>query len=61
MANRFDGDLRRTLAAYNAGPLAVERAGGVPAIPETQTYVKRVLKLYRYYVETWEDPSSEVP
>ncbi len=53
MANRFDGDVRRTIAAYNAGPENVERAKGVPAIAETQTYVKRVLALYRHYLTTW--------
>jgi soluble lytic murein transglycosylase-like protein len=46
LANQYDGDLIRTLAAYNAGPEAVKRAGGVPGIPETQDYVQRVLKLY---------------
>ena len=49
MANRFDGDLRKTIASYNAGPEAVEQYGDVPPFEETQTYVKRVLKLFRYY------------
>lgn len=53
MANRFAGDVRSTAAAYNAGPEAVERAGGVPAISETRTYVKRVLKLYHFYLSEW--------
>jgi len=53
LANRFKGDVRLTVAAYNAGPEAVERAGGVPAIHETETYVKRVLALYRHYLQTW--------
>ncbi len=34
------------LASYNAGPAAVARAGGVPPIPETQTYVARVMRLW---------------
>jgi soluble lytic murein transglycosylase-like protein len=46
LANKFDGDLVRTLAAYNAGPEAVNRAGGVPRIQETKDYVQRVLDLY---------------
>ena len=51
LATRFKGDIRKTLAAYNAGPEAVKRAGGVPNYPETQKYVKRVLKLYRHYLK----------
>ena len=53
MANRFVGDVRRTVAAYNAGPDAVARAGGVPDIPETRQYVHRVLALYNHYLSTW--------
>lgn len=36
------GSLDKALAAYNAGPRAVERAGGIPPYTETQNYVKRV-------------------
>lgn len=43
LLNRFDGDVVRTVAAYNAGPRAVERAGGVPRIPETVSYVAAVM------------------
>jgi soluble lytic murein transglycosylase-like protein len=44
---RFDGRLDLALAAYNAGAGAVQRAGGqVPDIPETQQYVRKVLRLY---------------
>lgn len=43
LLNRFNGDIVRTIAAYNAGPGAVDRAGGVPRYPETIAYVNRVL------------------
>jgi soluble lytic murein transglycosylase-like protein len=40
--DRFGGDVGKALAAYNAGPGAVERFGGVPPYAETQEYVRRV-------------------
>ena len=41
--DRFDGDLEKALAAYNAGPGRVIRAGGVPRIRETQLYVAAIM------------------
>ncbi len=45
LLDRFGGDVERALAAYNAGPGAVERYDGVPPYAETQSYVRRVLEL----------------
>ncbi|RJR22778.1 MAG: DUF4124 domain-containing protein [Nitrospiraceae bacterium] len=46
LLNRFNGDLNLALAAYNAGPARVERNGGIPAIPETIQYIKKVNRIY---------------
>ena len=43
---RYDGDVVKALAAYNAGAEAVARYRGVPPYPETQIYVDRVLRTY---------------
>ena len=46
LLDRF-GSVRLALAAYNAGPHAVERFGGVPPYAQTREYVERVLSSYR--------------
>ncbi|MEW5742917.1 MAG: lytic transglycosylase domain-containing protein [Myxococcota bacterium] len=50
LANEFDGDMVKMVAAYNAGPDAVKKYGGqVPPYQETQLYVRKVLSLYFQY------------
>jgi hypothetical protein len=46
LLERFKGDLTLALAAYNAGPNAVEKYGYIPPYSETRQYVSRVLSLY---------------
>jgi len=45
----FKGDMELAAAAYNAGPQAVYKYGGIPPYDETQEYVRRVKILYRRY------------
>lgn len=49
MIKRFNGKLELALAAYNAGPTAVEKYSDIPPYRETQEYVQKVLKLYERY------------
>ena len=49
MYDRFKGKLALSLAAYNAGPTAVERYKTVPPYEETEEYVEKVLKYYYNY------------
>jgi soluble lytic murein transglycosylase-like protein len=46
LLDRYDGDLTKSLAAYNAGERAVDLSNGVPAYAETQKYVQKVTDAY---------------
>src|ERR1700722_11939206 len=46
LLDRYNGDLSKTLAAYNAGEHAVDQQGGVPAYRRTQQYVRKVTEAY---------------
>jgi hypothetical protein len=47
LLEQFHGDVRLALAAYNAGPNAVKRHGGIPPYRETRQHVEKVLERYR--------------
>jgi soluble lytic murein transglycosylase-like protein len=46
LMDNYGGDIKLTLAAYNAGQGAVERSAGIPRFRETRKYVKRITELY---------------
>ncbi len=49
LLNRFDGDTKLALAAYNAGSRYVRHYGGIPPFRQTRTFIKNVLKYQQMY------------
>jgi len=58
MLDRFGGDLKRALSAYNAGPGKVERYNGEVPYRETRDYVQKVLAFNERYAHRYPGPSS---
>jgi soluble lytic murein transglycosylase-like protein len=61
MMSQFGGNTEEALAAYNAGPGAVHRYGGVPPYAETQDYVNKVLGYANAYRQSLASTSSPAP
>jgi soluble lytic murein transglycosylase-like protein len=60
LANTFNGDLELTVAAYNAGPEAVMKYGGIPPYQQTRDYVVKVTGYYRRYRSTPDPVAASV-
>jgi soluble lytic murein transglycosylase-like protein len=64
LLDRYNGDVNKSLAAYNAGEHAVDRSGGVPAIPETLRYVRKVNAYFQpgssHTSALWSPPKTPV-
>jgi len=60
LLDRFRGDIRLAVAAYNAGPRTVDRYKGIPPYSETRRYVRRVLAYYLLYSGSGEIFTADV-
>jgi soluble lytic murein transglycosylase-like protein len=60
LVNRFDGDVKLALAAYNAGSKKVRHYQGVPPYKATHYYIKKVFKYYELYKDQMTEEMKEV-
>jgi soluble lytic murein transglycosylase-like protein len=51
LIDKFGGDIKLALAAYNAGSRQVKRYGGVPPFKQTRSYIHKVFKYHQLYKE----------
>jgi soluble lytic murein transglycosylase-like protein len=58
LLKQFKGDESLALAAYNAGPAAVQKYGGIPPYEETQRYVPKVLGYTAQFRRIWAGPTA---
>jgi soluble lytic murein transglycosylase-like protein len=58
LMKQFHGDKSLALAAYNAGPGAVQKYGGIPPYQETQRYVPKVLEYAAQFSRSWTGSSA---
>jgi Transglycosylase SLT domain len=61
LLEKYGGGLRRALAAYNAGPAAVDRFGGVPPFAETLNYIRRIEQEWKNSTKTGQALSPANP
>lgn len=60
LLDRFNGDVRLALAAYNAGSRKVRKYRGVPPFSETRNYIEKVCKLHSFFKENQSDEIKNV-